>query len=143
MKQPDRIQTLLKRFQLRRTPTRVAILKLYTDRDYALAHRDIEKTLSEQFDRVTIYRTLHTFEESGLIHRVYDDSAAVKYALCGDECTHHEKHEHNHVHFTCSNCEKTFCIENTPVDYPILPAGFTTESVHLFVKGICKKCSVL
>ncbi len=141
MEQEQQINGLLKQFKLRRTPTRSKILSLYLHKKYALAHRDIETTLSEEFDRVTIYRTLHTFEEKGLIHKVYDGSAAVKYALCGIECHKQEPHSHNHVHFTCYKCERTFCIENTNVPAIQLPGNYKTEAIHLFAKGICENCN--
>ena len=136
----QQVNKLLKRFGLRRTPTRSRILELYLDKDYALAHRDIENTLRVEFDRVTIYRTLHTFEDKGLIHKVYDGNSAVKYALCGAECSE-VHHEHNHVHFTCNNCEKTFCLEESNVPQIKLPPNFKTDNIYLFAKGLCDNCN--
>jgi Fur family ferric uptake transcriptional regulator len=137
----EQVSQVLKRFGLRRTPTRSRILDLYLGQDHALAHKDIETTLSQEFDRVTIYRTLHAFEEKGLIHKVHDGSASVKYALCGHEC-HEENHNHNHIHFTCNNCDKTFCVDEVNVPKINLPPKFKTENVYLYAKGLCDNCNV-
>lgn len=144
METKQKISQLLSKFGLRRTPTRTEVLKLYLDRNYALAHKDIEDELSVQFDRVTIYRTLNTFEEKGLIHKVYDGNTVAKFALCGDECheEEHHHHQHNHLHFTCNNCEKTFCIDSAEVPQVQLPSKFKTDSVHLFAKGLCENCNL-
>lgn len=141
MANETRIKDLLKRFDLRKTPTRTQILELYLQHDYALAHRDIEDALSTQFDRVTIYRTLHAFEEKGLIHRVYDGSSAIKYAICGVSCSADE-HDHNHVHFTCTTCQKTYCLEHTDVPKIKLPQDFEADDVFLFARGTCEHCKV-
>ena len=61
MKHSEAITKLLKEHRLKRTSTRSEILNLYYDNKHALTHKDIELELSEQFDRVTIYRTLKCF----------------------------------------------------------------------------------
>ena len=33
-------------------------------------------------DRITIYRTLKTFEEKGIVHGIEEGTTEVKYALC-------------------------------------------------------------
>ena len=62
-------ETLLKNFKLRSTPNRQEILELFLQRNYALSHGDIEKEIDSQLDRVTLYRTLKTFLDRGLIHK--------------------------------------------------------------------------
>lgn len=145
MQNENQIRQILKQYKLKQTTTRAEILRLYLDKKHALAHKDIELTLSEQFDRVTIYRTLNTFEEKGIIHKIFDGSSSVKYALCGEECqeteeTHDHQHHHNHVHFTCNNCEKTFCIDEIDVPQVKLPSKFKTENVFLVARGTCENC---
>ena len=86
--------TLLKDFNLRSTPNRQEILHLFLRKNYALSHGDIEKEIDNSLDRVTVYRTLKTFLDKGLIHKVLDDEGALKYALCNEACTtaghHHD-----------------------------------------------------
>jgi Fur family ferric uptake transcriptional regulator len=78
---------LLKTFRLRSTPSRQEILHLFLNKDYALSHGDIEKEINNELDRVTVYRTLKTFLDKGLIHKVLDDEGSLKYALCNDACS--------------------------------------------------------
>ena len=74
--------TVLKDFSLRSTPNRKEILDLFLQRSYALSHADIENEFENSLDRVTVYRTLKTFLDKGLIHKVLDDGGGIKYALC-------------------------------------------------------------
>lgn len=48
------------------TDSRMQILDLFYNNEGALAHADIEKKTGDAIDRVTIYRTLQTFEEKGI-----------------------------------------------------------------------------
>jgi Fur family ferric uptake transcriptional regulator len=130
---------LLKSFRLRSTPTRQEILHLFLRKDYALSHSDIESEIAEDIDRVTVYRTLKTFYDRGLIHTVLDDGGSLKYALCTGACsvTHHR---HEHVHFKCTQCGQTNCLD---VDIPMvkLPKGYTAGEVNLLIQGTCQNCS--
>jgi Fur family ferric uptake transcriptional regulator len=130
---------LLKDFRLRSTPTRQEILDLFLNKDYALSHSDIEKEVTDSSDRVTVYRTLKTFLDKGLIHKVLDDEGGLKYALCTDACTI-SGHRHEHVHFKCTKCGQTSClsVEIPPVR---LPRGYKSQAVNLLIQGICDSCS--
>lgn len=130
---------LLKGFKLRSTPSRQAILHLFLRKEYALSHGDIEKEINSTLDRVTVYRTLKTFLDRGLIHKVLDDEGSLKYALCKEACTSAE-HHHDHVHFKCTKCGQTNClsIEIPPVK---LPKGYKAKEVNLLIQGICEQCA--
>ncbi len=130
---------LLKEFKLRSTPSRKAILNFFLKKNYALAHADIEKGIPSNFDRVTVYRTLKTFLDKGLIHKVLDDEGALKYALCTEACTM-TGHHHDHVHFKCVRCGQTNCLE---VEVPPvkLPKGYLPGEINLLIQGVCAKCS--
>ena len=54
-------------FDLRSTPCRVDVLATFQAVDFALSQGDIEQKLSDQYDRVTVYRTLKTFLTQGLL----------------------------------------------------------------------------
>lgn len=132
--------TILKDNKLRVTSCRRDVLATFLSRKVALSHSDLEEALKENFDRVTIYRTLKTFLDSDLIHKVLDDSGSTKYALC----THSRSephHEHEHVHFKCEKCGKTNCIEEVSLPKIHLPAGYMSKEMSLLVVGICKECS--
>jgi len=132
-------ETLLKDFNLRSTPNRQEILHLFLQKNYALSHGDIEKEIDNSLDRVTVYRTLKTFLDKGLIHKVLDDEGSLKYALCSEACTTVE-HHHDHVHFKCTKCEQTYCL-NIEVPPVKLPKGYRASAVNLLIQGICERCS--
>ena len=95
-----RVDDILRRNSLSVTESRKKILNLFLNVQGALAHGDIEKKAGEKFDRVTVYRTLQTFVEKGIIHTIPTTDNSVRYALCKDDCTEGHHHDH-HVHFIC------------------------------------------
>ena len=136
-----RLNDILHRRQLSSTESRRKILTLFLNSDDALTHGDIEKEVGEKYDRVTIYRTLQTFEEKGIIHSIPTADNAILYALC-KECE--EGHHHDdHVHFICTACEKTICLDDVVSPKIDLPEGYVPENVQVVIEGICKDCSSL
>lgn len=135
----ENIRELLKKNHLSVTDSRVQILDLFYHAPGALAHADIEKKTSDKIDRVTIYRTLQTFEEKGMIHTIPTSDNSVKYALCKDHCAEGHHHD-NHVHFICNHCSKTICLEDVLVPEVKLPKGFAPLQSNMVVTGICNEC---
>jgi len=136
----DRIAELLKKNQLSITDSRKKILELFQKCGNALAHSDIEKLSGEQFDRVTIYRTLQTFVEKGIIHTIPTVDNSVMYALCKDDCSAGHHHD-NHVHFICDDCGTTYCLDHVEVPQVQLPLGFIPKQTDVVVSGKCIKCN--
>ncbi len=134
------IKNILKDFKLRNTNCREEILDVFLQRDFALSHADLETNISETFDRVTVYRTLKTFLDKGIIHKVLDDEGVTKYALCRDHCTHTE-HHHEHVHFKCVQCGLTNCLDSVQIPSIHLPAGYKLLETNLLVQGVCRTCN--
>jgi Fur family ferric uptake transcriptional regulator len=139
-KQIDRsIADLLRKNNLSITESRRKILGLFLQTPDALTHGDIEKKAGEKFDRVTIYRTLQTFVEKSIIHTIPTADNAVLYALCKD-CE--EGHHHDdHVHFVCTHCHTTICLDDVVTPRIDLPAGYKAENVQVVINGLCKNCS--
>lgn len=135
----EEITTILKRNSLSVTASREKILTLFLNQDGALSHSDIEKKAGEKFDRVTVYRTLQTFSEKGIIHTIPTADNAILYALCKDNCSQGHHHDH-HVHFICDKCAQTFCLDNVVTPELKLPQGYSTNHIEVVAKGICKKC---
>ena len=130
---------LLTHHQLRKTQFRERVLDLFLHADQALSQRDLEEQLHES-DRITLYRTLKTFEEKGLIHKAIDGSDRLKYALCSGHCDVHAHHDH-HAHFHCESCGRTFCVEEVLAPHLEAPPGFVVESTHLIINGRCALCA--
>ena len=133
--QPD----ILKQSGLSVTESRKKILDLFLETDGALAHADIEKNTASAFDRVTVYRTLQTFVEKGIIHQIPTTDNSVLYALCRHNCEQGHHHD-DHVHFICSNCDKTICMDEVTVPEVKLPKNFTKQQAAMVVTGICEDC---
>jgi Fur family transcriptional regulator, ferric uptake regulator len=138
--QPSSISDILKRNQLSVTDSRRRILELFQANNGALAHHDIELKTGEKFDRVTIYRTLQTFVEKGIIHTIPTADNSIRYALCKDECGEGHHHD-NHVHFVCDNCKTTYCLDNVVTPEVKLPRGFRPTVIEVVANGLCANCS--
>ena len=134
-----RVDDILRRNSLSVTESRKKILNLFMNVNGALAHGDIERKAGEKFDRVTVYRTLQTFVEKGIIHTIPTTDNSVRYALCKDDCSEGHHHDH-HVHFICLKCGATLCMEDVVVPEIKMRKGFSVNEIEVVVKGICLYC---
>lgn len=121
------------------TAMRILVLNFLLQQNSAISLSDIEKGLLPA-DRITIYRTVKTFEEKGLVHIIDDGTGSPKYALCLDECDANEHHD-LHVHFYCVTCKETFCLPDSKIPDITLPNRFSSLEMNLVVKGICEQCA--
>lgn len=135
----NEVTQILKQNRLSITGSRQKILELFLLSDGALSHADIEKNTGESFDRVTVYRTLQTFVEKGIIHLIPTTDNSIKYALCKNDCAPGRHHD-NHVHFICGECEKTICLDDVNIPVVKLPGGFTPTHSEMVVTGTCGEC---
>ena len=123
------------------TASRLKILDAFLQANGALAHADIEDILKNEFDRVTIYRTLQLFVEKGILHDIPIKNGATKYALCKDDCGQDGYHHDQHIHFLCSRCKTTFCLDNTHIPSINIPSGYAIQQIEVIVNGICQQCN--
>lgn len=132
-------EEVLKNHALRITKVRMQVLEFFFSSSKAISHAEIEEAF-EEFDRVTIYRTLHSFLEKGLLHKVPDDTGIARYALCHTECDEHAHHD-NHVHFKCDVCEKVECLHEVTIPQVSVKSGYVVRSSDLLIQGKCPNCS--
>lgn len=125
---------------LRKTPTRLAIVQNLQTSDLPLSENEIHEKMQESYDRVTFYRTVQTLMAAGVLHRIVADNTTVRYAL--NHCTP-QYHEHNndHVHFYCTRCGKVECLKGVTVQQYLLPDGYRKDESHVVIKGICNQCT--
>ena len=135
----NNLLNILKKNQLSVTDGRKKILELFLNSPGALAHADIEKSTGEIFDRVTVYRTLQTFVDKGIIHNIPTTDNSILYALCKQNCEAGHHHD-NHVHFICDVCFKTTCLDDVTVPEVKLPRGFKPKHAQMVVGGVCGAC---
>jgi len=130
----ERLQTA----GLKRTRGRVAILAVLLRCRRPLTPQEIYDRMNMEFDRVSIYRSLHTFSQAGLVHRVEAGDRLWRFAVCK-----HERHRvHCHPHFTCRSCGTVECLTGValpPLDN--LSPGYRIEEQEVYVRGLCANCS--
>ena len=135
----EKVIQLLQRHGLRNTAPRRTVLGLFLEKDYALAHHNIEELTGQSLDRVTVYRTLKSFVDHGILHEILDDEMKTKYNLCSDECTP-EHHRDDHLHFKCERCQRTYCLDESALPPLRLPSGYEVKDVQVLVTGVCARC---
>ena len=133
------IEGILIDHELRSTPQRTAVLKVFIDKKKAMSLSDLNKFLGKEFDRITLYRTLNSFEEKGLIHKIADKESP-SYAICNHEAIAHT-HDENHIHFKCNNCKMVQCLESIAIPEVKIPRKFKVENHNYIVEGLCDKCA--
>ena len=133
------VKEILRNNNLSVTASREKILHLFLEQQGALAHGDIEKRAGEKFDRVTVYRTLQTFVDKGIIHTIPTSDNSIRYALCKDDCKEGHHHDH-HIHFVCNNCHTTYCLDDVATPELRLPKGYTANHIEVVAEGTCKNC---
>jgi Fur family ferric uptake transcriptional regulator len=139
MSESSGIEHLLKHHNLKVTPTRLDILREFQSKSYAISHAELSDGLGEKYDRVTIYRTLNSFEEKGLIHSIVLSDSLKKYALCGHSCES-DSHVHNHIHFTCVKCTKTVCLDDFTLNVKNKFQDYEFQELNITARGVCPDC---
>lgn len=121
---------------VRPTAVRELVWKEVSQHASTFTLNDLEQAMPTM-DRSSIFRTLRLFCEHHLLHEIDDGSGYQKYCLCRCDDENHL----NHIHFTCTNCGKTFCLEQYSIPLVQLPEGFEVADVEYVVKGLCPQCS--
>lgn len=133
--------SLFEKKGIRSTGFRKDVLAVFVQNENAVTVQQIEEALGDH-DRITLYRTIKTFVEQGLIHEIVMTGGIKKYALCKDcdaDHSHHGHHHHEHVHFHCEICDEVICVE-TDIPKIVLP-GFQVDSLEIQGHGICPDCA--
>lgn len=125
--------------KVRLTAPRRKMIRVFLENEAALTNTQLEAKLGKDFDRVTLYRNLISFEESGMIHKIPGDDGYMRYALC-DNCDVGHHHD-GHVHFSCKVCGDTTCLDDVAVPDIKLPAGYRLDSAEMLISGTCIRCN--
>lgn len=120
------------------TAMRLLVLQEMSGSETAMSLNELEVRLNRA-DRVTLYRTLKTFQQHKLVHAVDDGTGSLKYALCSDDCDCAP--DDMHAHFHCNRCEVTFCLKDYHLNTLSVPRKFKVEDINLVIKGLCDRCS--
>lgn len=122
------------------TANRILIAAAMRDALRPLSMTEIEQLL-ESVDKSVISRTMALFRECRFVHVLPDGGDGFRYELC-HAGGHGEGHrdDDTHVHFYCTRCRRTLCLEHIPIPSVPLPEGYAEESSYYMVTGICPDC---
>lgn len=134
----ENVNKILDQKAVRITPMRQLLLEYFIQENLILGLSELEKVFPKS-DRITIYRTLKTFEENGILHSIKGDTDEIKYALCNEHCTP-VHHIDKHPHFQCQKCKQVTCIDSLLIPAVELPNGYVQIEVNMMIKGICPDC---
>ena len=131
-------ENLLKKNHLCITPVRKRILSMLMNNENALSRNYFNNMLQSDFNRSTIYRTLKTLTEAGIIHKIMTLDNDPKFSLNASNFSNKAIIK---VHFHCTKCQKVFCIEIPQFDEIKLPEGFQLKEKKLMIEGTCNHCN--
>ena len=135
----DAVEKILAHKQVRPTAMRLLVYKFLAAKERAVTLTDIENAFVKS-DRTTLYRTIKTFSENGIVHQIEDGTGVAKFALCEDGCNCDIEND-LHLHFHCNVCNQTQCLTDRKIPQIKLPAGYKAIDVNLVVKGVCNTCN--
>lgn len=130
---------LLKSNGLKVTKPRLRVLEVISDKKTAIKQPELEKVFGSEIDRVTLYRILASFEDKGILHKIFDLHGTATYAICSSKCTEHHHHD-QHVHFICSVCNSVYCLDEISIPKINVPQNFSLHSIGINAVGICSDC---
>ena len=129
---------LLRERKLKATSTRLEVLSVISDYNKAIPFSEIQNAL-HNFDRVTLYRTIHALMENGIIHKALIEEKETFFAVCSNSCSS-DCHNHKHIHFKCSSCQAVTCVQaDRPISFSI--PGHSIESFEIEARGVCATCN--
>lgn len=136
----EEIAIILENKEIRPTAMRLLVYQLLEKKKNAISLGELEKNFDTS-ERSTLYRTIKTFEDKGIVHAIEDGTGIIKYAICKDQFTSKENND-LHLHFRCNTCQETVCLTDYKIPQINLPKGYKAEDMNLIVKGICEKCNM-
>jgi len=130
-------QRLLDSAGLRRTGPRLAVLGALLEEGKPVTHEQITAKLAETApNKVTIYRVLESLVEADIVHKAFLRDRTWHFELA-DRCTASQCHPH----FTCTNCETTYCFADAALPMTKSPMGFSVLHQRVQLEGLCPACN--
>lgn len=130
-------ETILREHGCKVTPARVAVLDALSSATKPMSAAQILDVLgAKDYDQVTVYRTVQTLTDSGLLKKI-DFQHGISYYELSSLGDHH--------HAVCVNCQAVqdvdVCIDNLERN-ALKQSGFSSILRHsLEFFGLCKRCA--
>ena len=134
----EEFKELLHARALKATSPRLNLLMEMQSFKSAMPYSMIQKAM-EPIDRVTLYRTIESLKNQGIIHKAFQVDHEIYYAICSQTCNK-SHHKHDHVHFRCVKCEAVTCEEPTKA----IEISISDNEIHritTYVEGVCRTCN--
>ncbi len=131
--------SILKKAGLKRTPGRMALVRVLAEARFPLTRQEISQKLPPglKLDQASVYRCLDAFFQAGLIHRVETGDRVWRFALCG--CG---SRGHCHPHFICNSCGRTECLREIKLPhYSRVKKGYVVQEQEYYLRGLCGSCA--
>lgn len=125
---------MLHRAGVRPSAQRISIFSFVANSQRHPAAESIFTALSEKYpslSRTTVYNSLHTLVDAGLIRELEIESGNMRYDLAPQS---------PHSHFICRVCGRIFDMPMPADVEEFVSAGFATESVDIYFRGLCPEC---
>jgi len=131
-------EDILKKNNFKNTPSRMAILQIFSKNDKPISADFIYNKLKNNMNETTVYRTLASFEGVGILKRVDLRKESIFYELNND----------HHHHIVCVKCgliedfKESKDIEkllSQIINKSVKFKNVTEHSLELF--GFCKVCN--
>lgn len=119
---------------IRPSVQRIAIFSVIANTRCHPSAEDVYSKLFEHFpslSRTTVYNSLHTLTEAGLIRELEIETGNMRYDLAPQP---------QHSHFICKKCGKIFDLEMPENISDITTEGFFIENVDVYYRGLCPEC---
>lgn len=134
----EKVRHMLKGAELYCTEARIGVLKVLMQAPSPLRQNQIAARLATKaLNKVTIYRTLGSLVEAGLVHRAFMQKRAWHFELA-----HRCSETQCHPHFTCLDCGRTHCL--TGISLPMAKSpykGFVISRQQVRLEGWCPACA--
>ena len=133
----EKVDKLLSSVKLKRTGPRRTILGALLAVGKPQTAEEIASAISKGCpNKVTVYRTLGSLVDAGLVHRAFFDERSRHYELA-DKCSESQCHPH----FVCTDCGQTRCLPEVSVPMTLNPpAGFVIHRQQVRLEGLCPEC---
>ena len=138
MKKNDPLRDMLRKSGQKATPSRLAILTLFKKNRNPMSAQEVIEALPRDTDQATVYRTLKSLKEKGVIKQIDLRHNHAHYELA-DIADHH--------HLICLSCGRIEDVEHCGVEEiqsTILKSSkhFSEIKQHtLEFYGFCKACA--
>ncbi len=131
--------TLLRESNVRATARKRALLAAIMERDAPFSAHDLYEQVSGgmSVDLATVYRTLSSFEDAGVVRQVESADGVRLYEIA---CRHNPVHPH----FRCERCRKIECLDSLASGdrkHIVRYAGpAEVREIAITFTGICRAC---